>query len=273
MWERRDVVAVRPLTWSAVAGAGGLVPLWALAWWWARPVPDAATAVRLVVLFVAFVAVRGLMAVWYNRTVRWHRGVVLVWSGEELAAAPAGRVFRVALWMTPGAWLMGLACWATGLFPPPPGGWVAFVGIEWPVAQWVLAGGSAWLYTQVVAALSQALTWHERDDGGWQVVSYLHPHRFRVVAGTMVFGWIAAGSVGSILLLMAGLTVLAGHLPAGYFGVGVALFVGLVLALFGLVAAAVLGLWAYLLARAYNAWAARGGGFAYRVRRIGVPVA
>lgn len=248
------------------------MPLAVLAWWWARPALDGATAVRLVGLFAAFVAIRAVMAVWYNRTVRWHRGVVLLWSGDELAALPPGRVFRVALWMTPGAWLMGLACWATGLFPPPPGGWWVFAAVEWPVAQWVLAAGSAWLYTQVVAALSQALAWHEREAGTWRVVARLEPHRFRVVAATMVFGWIAAGSVGSILLLMTGLTVLAGHLPAGYFGLGVALFVGLVLALFGLVAAVVLGLWAYVLARVYNAWAARGGGFAYRVRRVGIPV-
>jgi hypothetical protein len=93
------------------------------------------------------------------------------------------------------------------------------------------------------------------------------------VVATLVFAWVVTGSGISIGLLMVGLTVLARHVPAGYFGLGVAVFVGFALAALGLVAAVLMGLWARTAARLYNQWVGRGGGLRWQVERRQFPVA
>lgn len=268
MWERREVKAIRPQSWAAVAGVAAALPLLGLVWWWGRPVLSPDTIARIIAVWFGYTAIRWLLAYWYNATSKWHGGISFLLAGPELMAVSTARAFLVALWMTPGAWLLGVVWQVSALFPPPPAGWPLFIAVELPIAQVLLTGGSAWLYTRVVASISLALSWEDQEQPqGWTLVASVVPERMRSVVGTLVFSWVALGSLGAIGVLMTGLAILAKRVPAGYFGLGVALFVGFVLAVLGLIVAFILGWWAAIVTRGYNRWVARGGGVVYQLHR------
>ena len=274
------VVAVHPGDWCRVSGIFVLPPLLVAVGVLNRAPLTGALVAQWGAAGAAFLVVRWLMAHWYNATRRWRgRQAVELWiSGPQLESARTYRALAVAAWAIPGAWLFGLALYAVGLLGFLGGNWVWAVGVGAPVVQLLLMAGSAGLYTRVVGGVSTTLAaeWFPSDEAAadpWLRVGMVDPARARTVVGALVFAWVVTASGLSIALLMVGLTVLARHVPAGYFGLGVAVFAGFVLAGLGLVAAVLMGVWARTAARLYNGWVGRGGGLRWRVERRQFPVA
>lgn len=280
MWERVVVVAIHPGDWCRVSGFFVLPPLIVAVWLLNRAPLSGALVAQWAAAAAAFLVVRWLMAHWYNATRRWRgRQAVELWiSGPQLESARTYRALAVGAWAIPGAWLFGLALYAVGLLTFLGSSWVWAVGVGGPVLQLLLMAGSAGLYTRVVGGVSTTLAaeWLPADRGGtgpWSRIGAVDAARARTVVATLVFAWVVTASGISIGLLMVGLTVLARHVPAGYFGLGVAVFVGFALAALGLVAAVLMGLWARTAARLYNQWVGRGGGLRWQVERRQFPVA
>lgn len=282
MWERVVVVAVHPGDWSRVVAVFLLPPVVVVLWLTNRSPLSLLLVLRWVAAAAAFVAVRWLMAHWYNATRRWRgRQAVELWiSGPQLESARTYRALAVGAWATPGAWLFGLALYAVGLLAALGSAWIWAVGVVGPVLQLLMMAGSAALYTRVVGGVSTTLAAEWLPDRasaggspeGWHRIGAVEEGRARTVVATLVFAWVVTASGISIALLMVGLTVLARHVPAGYFGLGVAVFAGFALAALGLVAAILMGLWARVAARLYNGWVARGGGLRWQVERRQFPV-
>ena len=272
MWERVVVRAVHPGDWVRTAGVFWVPPL-VLALWLPHPsaVSDT-TVLRWLGAAAGVLAIRWLMAHWYNATRRWgwHRGVELWVSGPQLESVRTLRAATVAVWLAPGAWLMGLWLQALGLLAVG-GIWPWMVLVALPAAQVVLMAGTAGLYTRVVGGVSRTLhaSWFEAGNSPayGSRIGVVDPARARTVVATLVFAWVVTAAGVSIGVLVLGLTVLAHHLPAGYFGLGVAVFVGFALSAVGLLAAVATGIWTQVLARWYNRWVARGGGLRWEVER------
>ncbi|MDA8198315.1 MAG: hypothetical protein M0Z54_02625 [Thermaerobacter sp.] len=279
MWERVIVVAIHPGDWCRVSGFFVLPPLVVAVWLLNRAPLSGPLVAQWAAAAAAFLVVRWLMAHWYNATRRWRgRQAMELWiSGPQLESARTYRALAVGAWGIPGAWLFGLALYAVGLLTFLGSSWVWAVGVGGPALQMVMMAGSAGLYTRVVGGVSTTLAaeWLPADGGAkgpWSRIGAVDPARARTVVATLVFAWVVAASGISIALLMVGLTVLARHVPAGYFGLGVAVFVGFALAGLGLVAAVLMGLWARTAARLYNRWVGRGGGLRWQVERRQFPV-
>ncbi len=279
VWERVVVVAVHPGDWCRVSGVFVLPPLIVAVWLLNRVPLSGALVARWALAAVAFLVVRWLMAHWYNVTRRWRgRQAVELWiSGPQLESVRTYRALAVGAWATPGAWLFGLALYAVGLLTFLGSGWIWAVGVGGPLLQLILMAGSAGLYTRVVGGVSTTLAaeWlgpASAGPGPWARIGAVEPARARTVVSTLVFAWVVTASGVSIALLMVGLTVLARHVPAGYFGLGVAVFVGFAMAALGLVAAVLMGLWTRTAARLYNRWVAHGGGLRWQVERRQFPV-
>jgi hypothetical protein len=276
VWERVVVEAVHPGDWSRVSGMFLTPPLVAGLWFLHGGSMTGDLAVRILLAVAALWAVRWLMAHWYNLSRPWRgRQAWEFWiSGPQLESVRTYRTLAVAAWAVPGAWLFGLALFGLGFLGATGGAWVWVVGVGGPVLQILLMGGTAGLYTRVVGGVSTTLLadWFAPGEGRWLRIARVDVGRARTVVATVTFAWAVTVTGASIALLMLGLTVLARHLPAGYFGLGVAIFVGFALAALGFVLATLMGLWGRWTAWLYNRWASRGGGLRWRVDRRSFPV-
>jgi hypothetical protein len=272
MWQYRRILSWPPAAWAFWSALAVLLPYAGVLWWLRAQLvrPEAWLAAGL--LWVAFGAVRGLAALWYTVTVRWHGGWLVWQGGATLMQVNPWRALWIGVWDWPTGVLLGLAAAWSHLFATPPGGWWWMAAIGIPAAQALLLAGSAWLYTWIIVSMSQPLEGTIDVRAGETRLAALVPRRVRTVFGTLAFAWVVAGSITVILLLMLGLAILAHEVPAGYFGVSVALFVGFAMAVAGFPAAVVIGLWSQGLAWLYQRWGRRGLGFAWREECREVPV-
>jgi hypothetical protein len=265
MWEEQEVVRVDPLPWAVIWGAAWLLPLAVSVVWWNRTQLTGEVVWRAALLWLGVLVIAGVMAWWYNLTVRVHHGFRLWWAQDELQAVDPRRALQVGLVLAPGGALQAWAAALCGVVPSPvPWPWVAWVVL--PVVTVLGVAGTAWLYTRVIVAVSEL--WRARLSAGEAPrVEYVDPNRARTVIGTLVFSWVVALALAAVAGLWLGLLVAAHRLPAGYFGLGVGVFFGFVLAVAGLVGGIVAGIWARALAVLYNRWASAHRGFGLRVVR------
>lgn len=274
------VRAVSPWGWARFSTIM-VLPAFLLMIWW-RGLPDAFlwTLGKTVVLMAGVALLQAASAWWFNQTARLHGGIRMWWGGTELVACWPGSTALPALLVAPAAILLGLLVHALDLFRSPPLGWAWFIWVALPVAQVCFMVGTAWLYTRVIVSVSHPLVWKEEtvsaadaDNAPTSVghktvrICEMDASRFRTVTATLIFSWIALGALAAILVLLLGLTVLAHRVPAGYFGIGVALFVGFVVAIVGFLLAVAGGLWAGTIARWYNRRASRGQGLTLAATR------
>jgi hypothetical protein len=273
MWQYRRVVGVAPLGWAVWCGLAALLP-YAFVLWWVRArlgQPDGWT--RAILFFGMFLVIRYLAAVWYSFSARRYGGWELFTAGGQIMEVNARRGLVVGLWLWPTGVLLGADAAWSGLFGAPPGGWVWAVLLGVPFAQALLFFGTAWLYTWLVVSMSRPLRLIGAAlNAESHRVARMLPGSARTVAGTLAYAWIVCGAIIMIVTLFVGLFVLVHHLPAGYFGLGVALFVGFAVAVAGFPLAVVLGVWFQLLAAFYNA-AGRGPlCLRWQEVRVSVPV-
>lgn len=273
MWQYRRVVGVAPLGWAVWCGLAALLP-YAFVLWWVRARLGAPEEwIRAAGFFGLFVVTRYLAAAWYSRTAGRYGGWQCFTVGGQVMEVNARRGIVVGLWLWPAGVLLGTGAAVSGLFGTPPGGWLWAVLLGVPLAQTLLLFGTAWLYTWLVVSMSRPLRLvGAAHDAQSHRVARMLPGSTRTVAGTLVYAWIVCGAVVLILTLLVGLFVLVHHVPAGYFGLGVALFVGFAVAVAGFPVAVVLGLWFQLLAVLYNAVGRGALSLRWREVRIAVPV-
>jgi len=277
VWERVVVVAVHPGDWCRVAGLFLLPPLAVGLWLLNRGPLTVDAAVRWAAAWAGFLVVRWLMAHWYNLTRRWRgRQSWELWvGGRQLEAVRTWRTAAVALWAIPGAWLFGLVLEWLGLLHVLGREWIWVVAVGGPLLQFGFMTGTAGLYTRVVSGRTTALAarwFDETASGEWVRIGAVSPRRARRVATALVFAWAVIVTGVSIGSLMLGLTALARHLPAGYFGLAVAILAGFMLVGLGLLAAALMGFWTRATVWWYNGWVRRGGGLRWRVERRSFPL-
>jgi hypothetical protein len=254
MWTYRRVVGVGPLPWAIWSGLAALLPYAAVLWWVHARLLEPGGWLRAVGFFAAFVVIRFMGAGWYSVTARRYGGWTLLTAGSQVMEVNPRHALGVGAGQWPVGILLGLAAWVSGLFGLPPGGWwwVVLVGV--PVVQGLLLFGTAWLYTWLVVSMSRPflLLGAPEEAGEERALREAVPGRTRTVVGTLVYAWIVCGALAVILTLLTGLFVLVHHVPAGYFGLGVALFVGFSVAVVGFPVAVMLGLWFQLLAALYK---------------------
>lgn len=274
------VRAVSPWGWARFSTIMVLPAFLLMIWWRGLPSAFLWTVGKTVALMAGVVLLQALAAWWFNWTARWHGGIRLWWGGGELVACWPASTVLPALLVAPAAVLLGLMVHALHLFRTPPLGWVWFIWVGLPVAQVCFVVGTAWLYTRVIVSVSHPLVWKEEIVGpldrrapGEPLVqetariAEVDARSLRTVTATLIFSWIALGALVAILVLLLGLTVLAHRVPAGYFGIGVALFVGFVVAIVGFILAVAGGLWAGTMARWYNRGALSGRGLVMETTR------
>jgi hypothetical protein len=265
MWEEWDVVGVHPVQWGVLLGLYLVGPWMAALLWWNRTAIDGDLLARAVVGWGLTVLLGMGTAAWYNLTARLHGGLRVWWAGGDIVAVDATRAAAVGLALAPPAAGLGGALWALNLVPPPlPWPWLVAVAL--PAAAWAALAGSAWLYTWVVGGVGQHVVVELSTEQG-PALRRVDPDRFRTAIATLLFAWVVGLAVLGVLGLWAGLIAVAHHLPAGYFGLGVGLFFGFVLAVAGLLLAIVLGLWSRVVVWVYNRWAARYGGLRLALAR------
>jgi hypothetical protein len=257
MWEYRRILSLPPGQWGLWAGVAALLPYVGVLWWVRARFDHPGVWLAAAAFWLAFVAIRMVAAAWYTGTSRWHGGWVVWLAGADLLQVNPWRALWIGVWDWPTGILLGWAASVSGLFGTPPGGWWWMVALGVPAAQAVLLAGTAWLYTWFIVSMSQPLqVKSESEEDGRTVLVEMPPSRVRTVFGTLTYAWVTIGSLSVILLLMLGLAVLAHEVPAGYFGLGVALFVGFAMAVVGFPVAVIFGLWLQLLAWLYRRLAA-----------------
>ena len=269
MWEQQELRRIAPWPWALVTSVALLPLMVGGLWWWNRSegVPD--FWLRLILYWVALLLSRALGACWYNLSVRWHRGVLLWWSHGQLAGVDVRRLWRVAALMCPqGALSWGLLA----LFGVIPGGIpLTALVVGGAVVGMLASVGSAWLYGSVVVAVTDMLSTRWSAAASVRLEA-LDLWRTRSVAGWLVFAWGIVITMVAVGGLWLGLMVVAGRVPAGYFGLGVGFFVGFVLILLSVFLSGLGALWAILLAALYNVWGQRGGGLRWQAHRLVVPL-
>ena len=271
MWTHRRVLGLRALPWAFWTGLAALLPYAGLLLVMRARLAAPGGWLRAAAFFLAFVALRIASAQWYAATARFHGGLSLLTAGGEVMEVNARRALMVGIWLWPLGVALGLAARASGLFGRPLGGWEWVEVLGLPALQSLLLFGSAWLYTWLVVSMSRPLALVGEAANGTETKLVGAPAgRTRTVAGTLTYAWIAFGAAAVIVTLFTGLFVLVHHLPAGYFGLGVALFVGFAVAVAGFPVAVITGLWLQLLAALY-ARIGRGG-LTLRWREVRVPV-
>ncbi|CAB1128948.1 conserved membrane protein of unknown function [Candidatus Hydrogenisulfobacillus filiaventi] len=275
MWEQRHVQAVAVWPWVVVGAVLLLPPVAAVTLWIAGHLSGFRAALGALgqggLLWAGWLGLRALTAGVYNRWIGPRHGYRFWLEGQEIMAVDARSALLPALagGILEGGGLtvlLGLLGW---LHPV-----VALLGWGWPLAAGVTAGfllveGSVLLYNRVVVPFYGTLTWPEEAAGGedWTRVAALDPNGIRLVSATLFFAWVLVAVVLTVGGLYLALTVLARHLPAGYFGFSIAIFSGFLTALGGFLVAVATGWWMYLLAVAYNRWLGRGGGVRLRLGR------
>lgn len=271
MWTYRRVLGLGAIAWTFWTGLAALPPYGAMLWWVRARVAAPDGWLRALGFFVAFLLIRWLAATWYSATARFHGGFSLFTAGNEVMEVNARRAMLVGLWLWPTGLLLGLAAWGSGLFAGPPGGWWWVAVLLVPALQGLLLFGTAWLYTWLVVSMSRPLTVSgEHTAAGAQGLVGSASGRTRTVFGTLAYAWIACGAAAVIVTLFTGLFVLVHHVPAGYFGIGVALFVGFSVAVAGFPVAVATGLWFQLLAALYQRIGR--GALQLRWREVRLPV-
>lgn len=176
----------------------------------------------------------GLGAVVYNRT----SGVDLLLQGSELKGVDV-RSFLTA----------------SG-FPALVGGSVVDgamrlgggMGLGWfwvpPAGAYLFGVVTVLLYNRAVVPFSFALRWTEEPGAGTVRITVLEVTRVRLVVSALTFGWVALGLAAVVVGTAVWLAVLHPKpLPPGFFGVGVAIFVGFMTAAAGFLASVLFGWW------------------------------
>jgi hypothetical protein len=267
MWQQQEILGVDPGGFALTGTGFLLLPTAALGWWWNRFAFGWGTVGHLVLLWLGLGGILAVAALWYNLTAGLYGGLRVWWAGQELQAVDPGRSAVAGLFMAPVGTLAASLLWALDLIPPPvPWSWLIWAVVPGLTA--VFVAGTAVLYTGVVVAVSELLAARidVESNGERARLVFVDPDRVRTVTGTLVFYWVVVLALVGVGGLWLGLVMLAGHLPAGYFGLGVGVFFGFVMALAGLVAAILMGLWARAMAALYNRWASGGGGIRLRLR-------
>jgi hypothetical protein len=267
MWQARRVTRVDVRAWLWVGACWWLMPALAFSGWAAGHQSGAPWrgALQAGMLYVCVLAARTAAVYGYNATGE-RAGMVLILEDAHLMAIDWRSAVPAALWtavLEGGALTAVLAAqgWLGGLLRLA--GWVAATAA--PVAMGAAVLGTVVLYNRWVVPFYGPLGWEESLEAGHMRIRRFDPNQVRLVAATLWFAWVMAVLLVVVGGLLVALTVLAGHLPAGTLGVGVAVFTGFVLALAGFLAAVAWGWWMYGLTLAYNRWSAAGGGLRFHV--------
>lgn len=224
-------------------------------------------------LYAAVLLSRGLGAVLYNLSVSLHRGIMLVQEDGSLIGIPAGPAFLgLVMLSVPVGLGLGLTMNAFGWLDNVPGHWLwGWLGL--PVAALVSAWATLGLYNRVVVTFYGSLSIRYESDGtDRERVVEVSPYRARIITSVLFFGWAVILLSLGITILMTLLTILAHRLPAGFFGLCVAIFTAFFVATLGFFLAALVGWWSYGGALIYNRWARQGGGLSLGCQVWEVPL-
>lgn len=274
MWHERRLTFLAPGPWML---AGIWVWIWPavamVIWLGGQPrIGWGSGILQTGIALAAALGLRGLGALTYNATAKWHGGMVLLQEGRDLVAVPVGRSLgAVATLAVPFG--LGMSVIANGL------GWSLVLPHHWlwvtlasPLAALLFGLGSLWLYNRWVVVFYGSLPVQFEPTAQGFVVAGFDAHKSRLVAAMLLFSWVVILLAVTVLGLLILLTVLAKHLPAGYFGLGVAIFTGFFLAGVGFLMAVLGGWWCYLGAIGYRRWYRRGGGIRVRMTTREVPL-
>ncbi|MDA8193931.1 MAG: hypothetical protein M0Z53_08035 [Thermaerobacter sp.] len=272
MSQQRRLTHLALVPWMVAGIWVWLWPAVIVGWWlgsqsrigWATGIGQAVGAL------LAVLGLRVVGAVLYNATSRLHRGIRLVQDGSRLVSIPVGDAAGgLAALAVPFG--LGMAI-VVNLF-----GWAAVIPEHWlwmflllPLACWGYGVGSVWLYTHLVVVFYNGLDVELAIENGRGRLLKVSPVQARFVSAMLFFSWVMIVLMVAVLTLMALLTVLAHRVPAGWFGVEVALFTLFLLAGAGFLAAAAVGWWYYWGTRLYARWVRWGGGLVADVEAVRV---
>lgn len=217
----------------------------------------------------------GALSAWgYSASSAWHRGILTLFEKNRLQHVAISSAIKAFL--VPSAIFgLGMGLLAAPVIGPIPrvGGWTwALFLVGLPLAVYLVNLIGLGLYNRVVVPFYGSLSWEEAPDKDGVRIVAVNPREVRLVAALWLFSWAILLLLLVVVALIVLLTVMANRLPAGYFGLGVALFSGFFLAGVGFLLSVMLGYWCAWGARLYNRWAQAGGGFHWTPdRRGGTP--
>lgn len=186
------------------------------------------------VLWAGVAVAAGAGAAVYNRT----SGVELLLEGCELKAIGLDTFLAASRLpaLAGGLVIAGAMRFGAGVGLPEI--WAS------PVAVYVFGAVTVLLYNRAVVPFSYALRWTEEPHAHGVRITTVDLSRVRLVVAALAFGWVALALVAMVVATAFWLAVLhPTPLPPGFFGVGVAIFVGFLTAAAGFLASVLFGWW------------------------------
>ncbi|MCY0880570.1 MAG: hypothetical protein OWS74_01105 [Firmicutes bacterium] len=252
------IVHIAPLSWT-ILGIWFWLPVFAgIAWIGLHQMPYCAQRwiTGTLWFFFAVLGYRGLTAAVYNSTVAWHHGILLAQSHGIVLHVSLKSAWRIVVVEALGfGWIMGLLAGLLGMlniFSVPVQ--MLIWGIGLPVVSAGYGFSLIILYNKMLVPHGRTVVWMLWQKQHRWFVAGLQPHAVRRTVSSLSFA-------GGMLYVTLGmgifiglLTLLAHHIPGGWFGLAAA-YTGWAAAL-GVWALASWGLgwWFYLGTWLYNHW-------------------
>ncbi len=229
---------------------------------WSRATWEVGAVLALLIL------ARVLGLALYHRWVagRWPLTLVFQDGGLKYVPTPQNLPFLLAVTIPLGLGLGVLA----NLF-----GWSTVIPERWllmptlgPVVAGLFSLGSVVIYNRVAGPWLGSIQMTVEERHGWVRAVVFSSSQVRRTAHLVGFIWVVL-----VTLVLAGLggtllTVLAGHIPAGTFGVEAGLFSVAIVLFVGFWASGALSLWYGIGARVYRSWVSQGGGIFWQEAEV-----
>ena len=229
------------------------------------PIGPALGILQAMIGFAAALLLRAIGATVYNISLGWHGGIRVTYEDFCVTRIPVlGATKGLAALAMP--WGLGMSLVVNGF------GWIAVIPHHWvwctvglPLVAWLYAMTSVWLYSHVVPWFSRSCHVSVTNHGHLTRVKGFVPTEMAWMSAVMFFIWMFGATSGGILLFMGFLMILAGKIPAGVFGLEIAVFSEFLMVSLAYLLAFGVGLWFYWGTKIYALWVARGGGITVRI--------